>query len=687
MRFERLVLENIRSYTREEILFPDGHVLLMGDIGSGKTTILLALEFALFGVMKGFVTGSTLLRHGQTEGSVLLSLTVQKKKVEIKRALKRVKAGVIQDSGYISIDGDRYEGTATELKARMLDILGYPKEFLTKSKSMIFRYTVFTPQEEMKAILYEDPQYRLDVLRKVFGIDKYKRILIHIDIVLRDIRGTKREYTGMIADLDDKKKKANELTEAVSLYRKKLEELSVPYRKAIEDVVTHKKLMVESEEKIILLNQYAREAAVLSARLQDILSNRKKYQEESEKLTEEIAAQEKELQKPEDLSVLKKQIAEEEKNIREIDTKIVSFNQVIGKNKSLSAQAHELIKKITKHDTCPFCYQDITESHKRRIEEEQNTSIVAFNQEEKTALMQIEQLAKDKKISEEKIKELQEHIKKQEMILYKRKVFEEKKSNYNTVSEMIAQTKQSVKEINAKNLELHKKREPLKGIEKEYAALKEKYDLLLSHERKLQVEVSGIERELKLQENHLKELSLEIHKKEAVRKKILSLSDTEVFLEKQFKQMVTEMEKKVMSKVYHGFNDLFSRWFSILMEDEELSVRLDDSFTPIITQNGYETDVHNLSGGEKTSCALSYRLALNKVINDIISTIQTKDVIILDEPTDGFSNQQLERIRDVIEQLYIPQIILVSHENKIEGFVDHIIKVEKDGHESSISVS
>ncbi|MBC8443957.1 hypothetical protein H8D83_00035 [Candidatus Woesearchaeota archaeon] len=137
------------------------------------------------------------------------------------------------------------------------------------------------------------------------------------------------------------------------------------------------------------------------------------------------------------------------------------------------------------------------------------------------------------------------------------------------------------------------------------------------------------------------------------------------------------MEKQVMLKVYTEFNELFTKWFDILLEDEELNARLDDEFKPVIEQNGYETEIDNLSGGEKTALALAYRLALNKVINDVVESIKTKDIIILDEPTDGFSTEQLDKMRDVLEQLGIKQTIIVSHESKIESFVEKVLKVSK----------
>jgi exonuclease SbcC len=123
----------------------------------------------------------------------------------------------------------------------------------------------------------------------------------------------------------------------------------------------------------------------------------------------------------------------------------------------------------------------------------------------------------------------------------------------------------------------------------------------------------------------------------------------------------------------------------MLIDDENIEVRIDEEFTPIIMQNNYENDVNNLSGGEKTSVALAYRLALNKVINDLINNIKTKDIIILDEPTDGFSSEQLDRMREVLYELNIKQLIMVSHEPKMESYVENVIRINKHEHESKIA--
>ena len=84
MILKSLKLENIRSYLNEQINFPESSVLLAGDIGSGKSTILLAIEFAVFGI-KTDLSGESLLRHGKSSGSVELQFSIDKNDIVIKR--------------------------------------------------------------------------------------------------------------------------------------------------------------------------------------------------------------------------------------------------------------------------------------------------------------------------------------------------------------------------------------------------------------------------------------------------------------------------------------------------------------------------------------------------------------------------------------------------------------------------
>jgi exonuclease SbcC len=169
----------------------------------------------------------------------------------------------------------------------------------------------------------------------------------------------------------------------------------------------------------------------------------------------------------------------------------------------------------------------------------------------------------------------------------------------------------------------------------------------------------------------------EIEKKEDIKKKTEKIRKLEYWISEKFMEIILFTEKQVMLTLKEEFSKLFSKWFSILVS-ESLSAKLDDDFSPVVEQQDYELDYAFLSGGERTAIALAYRLSLNQVINSLLSHIKTRNLVILDEPTEGFSTQQLDKMREVLSQLNVEQLILVSHEQKIEGFVDNIIRLTKD---------
>src|ERR1041384_8183085 len=88
MIIKRIEMTNIRSYKEKTIIeFPKGRILFQGDIGSGKSTILSAIEFALFGL--GDIDANHLLRVGAAKGSVFLEFESDKQIYKVYRSLTR----------------------------------------------------------------------------------------------------------------------------------------------------------------------------------------------------------------------------------------------------------------------------------------------------------------------------------------------------------------------------------------------------------------------------------------------------------------------------------------------------------------------------------------------------------------------------------------------------------------------
>src|SRR3989344_7880476 len=214
MILKKVILKNIRSFIDEEINFSEGSLLLSGDIGAGKSTILYAIDFALFGTRRGEISGSELLRNGKNQGSVELQFELDGKEIIIKRTLHRGR-NISQEHGSITINSNSYEYMPTELKAKILDMLGYPQE-LIKKNIPIFRYTVYTPQDQMKSILF-DAENRLESLRKIFNVDKYSRIRNNAFTFSKELRNYIRTQEEKIQSanekISDKKSKKNQIEE------------------------------------------------------------------------------------------------------------------------------------------------------------------------------------------------------------------------------------------------------------------------------------------------------------------------------------------------------------------------------------------------------------------------------------------------------------------------------------------
>lgn len=144
MLLKKIRLKNIRSYEDIEISFSIGSVLLSGDIGSGKTSVLLGIEFALFGLQPG-QRGASLLRNGETEGNVLIEFEIDGNDIVIERTLKRSKT-ISQDYCSITINGEKSEISVSELKNKVLCLLNYPPEF-SKKQNILYKFTVYTPRK------------------------------------------------------------------------------------------------------------------------------------------------------------------------------------------------------------------------------------------------------------------------------------------------------------------------------------------------------------------------------------------------------------------------------------------------------------------------------------------------------------------------------------------------------------
>ncbi len=683
MIIKKLKLKNIRSYKELELEFPKGSILLSGDIGSGKTSILLALQFALFGLQPG-QKGNSILRQGEEEASVILEVEIDSDNIIIERSLKKAKNNSItQETNIITINNQRFELSTSEMKNRVITLLNYPKEFAKKS-NLLYKFTVYTPQEEMKAIINERPEIRLDTLRHIFGIDRYKRIKENSQIFMQKVKETIRIKEAETSELNLLKQRFLQEQEKKIQISREVNNLSIEcnnFSKEKQQSMKNLELLQKTIDEKRGFDTELGKAKVALLGKNDLES---RFQKEifimQKQTSEKIDFSPNQLQNIMDITEKHKQ------NLEELNSKFIALNSRISILNSRKDEAFSMKDQIQSLDNCPTCFQTVSLEHKQKIEKNAQFSINEIDIELENKVAGRTQLTKDI----EQIKHLIKGYEKDKEQLLQDKIKSEHQRQIETKIKsdvfILERASNEIRELQTKISELESRLISYKQAEANFESYKKEYDTIAQKEKQKEIMLAEKNKEIEILKKYLLELQEEILKKEKAKSEADYLRSLLDWMQEKFLFIITLTETKVLSKLRSEFSKIFSEWFSSLVS-EDLSVRLDEDFTPIIKNQDYEIDYEFLSGGERTAVALAYRLALNQVLNSLLSHIKTKDLVILDEPTDGFSEEQITKMRDIFSQLHAEQTILVSHEQKIEGFVDHIIRIKKDGTSGLESVS
>lgn len=675
MKINRLKVENIRSYNSEEIIFPQGSVLLSGGIGSGKSSLLLAMEYALFGLQPG-QKGTALLNSASDEGSVVIELEISGRVVEIERKLKRTPRGVSNDYSAITIDGEKVESSTTEVKTKVLSLLGYPAEFIKKN-NLLYRYTVFTPQEQMKQIILEDPDSRLNLIRHIFGIDKYKRIKENLSLYsiklrekTREIQGELKSLEGNMQKIDFAKEKIQEISKSIESQKSELSKL-----KTLEESINS--VLGEIESKISEKTKLEREVEklkILRSTKLESLDNLSEEIRESRKYISENAAEFSE----QEYSSIILEIKEIQKRIDSLNAKYIDSISKINSNEMKRNETIEKKERIFKIDICPTCLQDVSENYKHNILNNSDNIITELLKENASLENLKEEIVREMDILTNKRKDFESKIKELDILKSKQDYIEKAKMKLSNLEERKSQLKKDLLHLDSSLEDLDLKIKNFDKYGEEHEEKESDLKSLKSHERSIEISLAELAKESELITQQLSDLKDKEDEKSRIEQNLTNVLELNDWLSTKFTYLIEYIERNTLMALRSEFSTVFKSWFRMLVTDINLEVQLDESFSPIVINSGAELEYSFLSGGERTAIALAYRLSLNQVLNSRLSKIKTKDLVILDEPTDGFSDKQIESLRDVLEGLTVAQLLIVSHEQKIESFVDHVIKIEKD---------
>lgn len=192
MKLVRLEMKNFRQHVDTAIDFQDGVTGIIGPNGSGKTTILEAISWALYGAPAVRGNNDTIrsrAAEGGTKASVTLSFELGG---SIYRVFRQIDGSGRSGSANLEIDGRALRSGMSEVSDSIAKLLGMDyRAFFT---------SFFTGQKQLEFMSAQDGRARALSISRMLG---YDRIAKARDKANDDRKGLDREISGLEAGLPD----------------------------------------------------------------------------------------------------------------------------------------------------------------------------------------------------------------------------------------------------------------------------------------------------------------------------------------------------------------------------------------------------------------------------------------------------------------------------------------------------
>ncbi len=840
MQLRRLRVRNIRSYDAGEVEFTPGTTLLAGDVGAGKTSLLYAIEMALFGVAE--VDAAYLVRHGTTHAETEVDFQDAEHRYTIARRFRRVrrrgKETFEPERITFRVDGAETTYSATELRQRVIELLGFPDNPNPQAHSDLWRWAVYVPQERMRDILAARPQERLETVRKALGVERYRiaaenaldlaadlrrslrgrqaeaERMRHFDVeaaeataeidrwnlerrsldasirdreaaaetaraaltaaeeTVRRGEADRRELASLEREQADDRQRADQIErarsdrlreregrlrageeaagEAAELEARRTALTAADARRSrTRDAVdAHAAALRALAEARAELAAAARRAEEAQAALGDAVRDREARTREAESTGREGPTREPPTPTARSLSDLDHDLLQAREVERDLLTRLAGSRSALGELDELLAAG-----------VCPRCHQAVRpqdfEGH--REEARSVTSGLEAKLGEATSARQKLEEERQARERYERARDRWQEVEKRRGLARaaveradatlaearakvdsagaardaaadraaglaaadqeERRLREElavSEEDYRKLARAVERATAAAERVRSTTDTVRSLEEELRRLDSDLAQTRERAATREERAATLRRTLEGWEAKVRLhldaqavdaaarsalESERVVAARLEARVEEAARRlraaekgraeraailaEASDLGQKAEWVSGPFRTAVLTMEQKLLAHAQSAFERRFARYFASLIDDPALLARTDVAFTPAVSIEGEWTPAEALSGGERTSLALAFRLALAEVVRSL-GSLQL-DTILLDEPTDGFSPEQVVRMGELLDELGLPQVILVSHEAELAGIADRVVRVTKEHGRSQLS--
>jgi exonuclease SbcC len=693
MKIEIVQLENIRSHVKSTVPFTRGFNCLVGGLGTGKSSVLYAVDFALFGEPLGR-SFEYLLREGADSGKVTVQFTQNGRTYKLIRGLKRRGKGIGQDFEELKLFEDE-----TVLASMKTDAIAEQFKAITGLDKDLYREIVWVRQEHLKELLDATPRERQRRLDELFGLADYETAWSNIAVYKRDYETEKRVYEKDpdVVGLEKLSDEYNRVTEEFTLLEIELQDAVgklAGAKRALEDADLKLKKL---EEKKLQIEELKRKEAKVQANMSstaDALASLNQRIEDKKTIINNLKQRQSSLDSQ--VSAYKNTLEEAgvpaNQPVEALRGQLVAFDDKLS---SLKAEQEATMRNLqtdqkrtaslSMESRCPLCLQSLNDEYKnglmQRIQQEnterQNTI--------KQLQIEIEKMQRTKAVANEAFSNLQTLTTRAEDL--KTRLSEEEKNLGDLTAEVEAKRQLEVElggQLEALRLEIG--RFEMSDLE---AARVQREQAFTQYYR--------VESDLRTKENRKKDLLTRLdetkeridHAQEKLERMQKIARAVEVL--GAIRDAYRSIQPKLRSEFVKVLRNFVQQVLDSLVGGEAplLNVIVDETYTPYVkSESGADREVSNLSGGERTLLAFAYRLGLGQLIMQS-RTGHGLSMLLLDEPTESLGREDgsIDRLAEAISRFKaIEQIIAVTHSEAFAEKAEHVIIVEKEAGISKVSL-
>jgi exonuclease SbcC len=694
---KKIKLNNFISHEDTEINFnPNQRLLLDGDSGSGKTSILEGITFALYGT--GRSSNTSLVRRGQKKAIVTLELFDEESTYLIERSV--LASG--KHSLSVSINGVAHELTGVR------DLQNWIEKELVGASYLLFVNSVAYLQGGTDTFVTQSAPRRKELLLEIVNVENFDALYEKARSFMTDKTGDKslldKEVEMLKIQTDEHEKNITQkpvYEEALKNLKSEIDILNKEMKKLVQEQTTLKAMgdqIIGAKKQASSLDS---DISELKTEIEDLNASGKELQKlqgvQASKVLVETQIEELNNSLKEDVKSLAQGILERETLVQEMAKKPTASDR-----SSLVANLRKDIDDLRNKpdcsagEKCPYMSDKLSKI--KELEGRINELKTKSDEEAASILKWSEVVSKIKAPSPEKIKEMKDNL----------------DTENGQLADLLAEREDLDKKIwLAKFIEDKIKSLPtlMNKLNNKEAALKEAKDHLATLEKSLDIEaIANIDKKLsetlKFVEEKQKEASeamAELSMIKKVEEKLPMAKKTVVELTKQSKKINGELEKVAVLKEAFGSKGIKTvviDWLLPNLEEkinENLSymsdfrIHLDTQqeksdgegnkeglFITIINEMGEEMPFENYSGGE--------RLKLVVAISEALASLQKVGFRIFDEIFLGLDEDSTESFAIVLERLNekFAQVLCISHLRQIKDSFEDQVKIIKHNGVSTI---